>query len=237
MLPRPALLGEERFLALYARLDAIRSTLHPEANVPRLQKPPRIDGSIEEWGAPVFDLAGFPNIFLAGRKYGVWKGREDLSGRFFLGWDRKGLYIAAIVADDAHRNNSYGESIWNGDSLLIGIDPLGDGGAVLKSDDAAFALALAEGEERSWTQQMGGEKNSARFAGDFAVKRKGAETIYEVFVPWERLGVEPAAGKRLGFTFIADDDDGFGMDTGLGWTDGLWRGPSSSRFGTIVLGQ
>ncbi len=69
-----------------------------------------------------------------------------------------------------------------------------------------------------------------------AVVTTGDWTQYEVWVPARALaGIPLAAGTVLGFSYIANDDDGAGFRGAVQWTRGMSGGKDASAFGDLVL--
>ena len=107
-------------LALLASLSvfAAADNIMPVAFVG--DPPPEVDGSMERMaqlaGSVTLDSA---KMIYAGAK--DWKGAADLSGVMVLGYDNANLYIAADVADDKIEQKYFGQDIWKGDHIMLGL--------------------------------------------------------------------------------------------------------------------
>ena len=71
---------------------------------------------------------------------------------------------------------------------------------------------------------------------EVAVRRTETGLVYEFTLPravLPRIPLEP--GSVLGFSYIANDDDGAGYAGATQWTGGMVGGKDSSLFGELVL--
>jgi hypothetical protein len=87
----------------------------------------------------------------------------------------------------------------------------------------------------SWYGGDGGRTGRLDEA-EVAVVVEDGRILYELRVPralLPRLPLEP--GAVLGFSYIANDDDGEGYRGATQWTGGMVGGKDSSLFGELVL--
>ena len=82
--------------------------------------PPEVDGSMERMAQLAGSVVLSPekNIY-AGKK--DCKNTADLSGTMILGYDNAYLYIAADVTDDVIEQKNFGQDIWKGDHIMLGL--------------------------------------------------------------------------------------------------------------------
>jgi hypothetical protein len=168
---------------------------------------PVIDGVWDEWAS-----SQYPATYIT---FGSenWKGKEDLSASFRVGWDYKYFYIAAKVGDDMFVQNASGQNIYEGDSLDVLLDTNLCGDYfydVLSNDD--YQLGISPGNPN-----VDGVKTAFLWFPDFlagerpqvkigAVKSDGLYRV-EVAIPWSIFEVNPWIGESFGFVFSVNDND------------------------------
>lgn len=175
--------------------------------------------------------------------YLPWGGETDLAADIRLSWDDTYLHVMATVLDDVHHNRSSETQLWTGDSLQIGIDARGEDG--LRAEPAQFGphdyeVIAALNRDRAISFQSAGRAGLLDAPDAVAVTRDAAtnSTSYHVKIPWEGLGVKPAAGVVLGFNVAVFDNDGGRVDHWVQWSDGLTGGAKNySLFHKIVLSR
>ena len=174
----------------------------------------------------------------------VWS-QENQSGAAYLRWDSKNLYVALDLLDQVHHPSGDGESVIEGDSVVLAFDP------TYRSREAAnlsFAYYVSSqrpaggsGSHTLWRpRQHAAGRPHGHLARDssvheIAVKADGSRCVYELKIPWSELGVSPAFGAKFGFSIQSNDNDGNGLAAQMTWGGGLapsWR-PGS--FGAITL--
>jgi predicted esterase len=135
------------------------------------------------------------------------------------GWaavSTEALHLIVIVEDPTHVNNATGTNLWQGDSLQIAVDALGDGTGVsdpnlpgpMGADDHALVLALSPAGPQGWVFFT--HASSALNRGElppnvFKVTRVNTQTIYSLNLPWHTLGVSPGATPTLGIALQLND--------------------------------
>ncbi|MBU0608093.1 MAG: hypothetical protein KKI08_09395, partial [Armatimonadetes bacterium] len=149
-----------------------------------------------------------------------WKSPDDLSVRAWLGWDAQRLYFAAVVHDPVHHIEADDPwKFWQSDSLQLALDPLNDAGATpgFAADDREFGLVL--GAQGARLVQTAPDKR--RLDSPVSIERQGADTTYRAALPWPLVGVTPDAGRALGISFIANQNNGQGRGYWMGLTPGI----------------
>lgn len=154
---------------------------------------------------------------------------EDLGGEFDLSWSEQGLRIRADVIDQDHTPATSADRLWAGDSLqfavargLPGTDPAS------RMEIGVYLGATGPAAYR-FTSPIG-----AVDAIDAAVTRVDTTTAYDVMVPWEQLGIDPADGL-FSFSILANDNDAGTREGYFGWGGGIGSGKDSAQFLPILL--
>ncbi|MFW6107829.1 MAG: PQQ-binding-like beta-propeller repeat protein, partial [bacterium] len=238
-----------RFARLHDRLAAVREAATEESRpiyeAPYAARAPEIDGRLaEDWRvdrAAMLDrprsIERIQSELHPGR---FWHGPNDLSAALYVAWDAENLYLAVDVHDDVQTTHDFESEAWQGDCLMVGIDPEHDGGYRQGGNDTVFWLALSAKPRRD-------DAEEDRLGGQHRIKVKEDETgtVYELSLPWADLGVHgPRAGVRLGLNVLAIDDDRSGKMKAVSWTPGLtqnrrkelmFTGIAPELFGTVIL--
>jgi hypothetical protein len=202
--------------------------------VPRLGRPVRTDGFLDEWGKPTLVFNGPADLFPVhnrfvpfdyyGRLLQPWQGPEDMGAKVYLGWDGEALCVAAEVNDDRHFNTKSGKELLNGDALQVGLaTPKG----------VTWNLGLALTKEGVCFHQWEGEGDALlKTVGCAAVRdEKAGVTRYGLRLPLATLGMEPGVEFRLNIV-LYDDDDGTGLRHWLQLAPGM--APGLPRAGESV---
>ena len=213
----------------------------------------KIDGNLDEWkDVPVFPDMGTRNTGL----YKIWRGIPDHSPTFKIAWCDKGLLLASVVEDDIHHQIYKGSEMWRCDSIDFAIDP--DYEHLSFIDYHVFTLGmnprnkgknnspkLEKRREQCYRRRAALDKPAGVVADvEMSVvrvkpsyKNTIGKTTYEVLIPWAELGVKnPTIGKRLGFSIMFNESDGWERRGWNGWF--LPEGGQivdSRNFGDITL--
>ena len=210
----------------------------------KAKKKPEIDGNLEEWGEALdvdmdqewqFDNLG-KACNLPFWKNSEWKGKNDLSGKARLMWDKDYLYFACRVLDDKHVNNSAGGLNWKGDSIQFALLTEVGSGAMY---EWCFANDI-KGDEillGSIPQQIEITKVLDKGTVKFATKKVEGGLNYEVAIPWSMVPeIKPAIGKTIPCAVMINEDDGSGRYTWIQWFGGLATPTKGKKlFGRITF--
>jgi hypothetical protein len=90
----------------------------PPIGCPRLKRPVVVDGSLDDWPELPFVCRRPAMIKLNAE---TWKGPEDASFRFGVGWDDHNVYVALDVIDD-HLASKPGVVPWGQDAIELRLD-------------------------------------------------------------------------------------------------------------------
>lgn len=189
-----------------------------------------------EWGAPQAVLKSRLDILPPDLNIG-WGGPDDLSAEAWWGWNETGFALAVRVRDDVHKAEDAAspERFWMGDSLQVAFDVDGDAagnGFGFAPDDREFGFAL--GGTGACAYRVFPEMGAAK--APFSVTRQGGSTVYRALIPWRELGIDrPDPDKIIGFSFIANDNDGNGRKCWIGLTPGIGEYKQPGKYRKLRL--
>ena len=199
----------------------------------------KMQGRLEDWiGLPsTIHLSGEKRFTVPPDRY---KSDADLSADSYAVWDEDNLYLAFHVTDDkfVQTQTSY-MSAWNQDGIQMALD-IGDQKSPAYDNDD-FEIALFKAPQAPFDRVA---FTSAPLIGNGPFE--GAEIkitpvsggmLYECKMPWRKLGVrDAAAGRKIGFSFLVNDDDGDGAGRKwIEWTPGIGVTKMPSQFGDLRL--
>jgi len=182
---------------------------------------PTIDGDLQEWGESEFTTVS-----------------DELgSVRTAVRFDGGGLTFAFEVQDEIFRQTHTAATIWEGDSVQIALTAAPGTEIGYSSSDLEFGSALTSAGPLVWCWYAGPEGRTGLVAeADVAISRDEKTIRYEFRIPRTRLpGINLEPGARLGFSYIANDDDGEGYRGATEWTGGMTGTKDSSQFGELHL--
>lgn len=227
--------GQELAVRLKARQEVqearVRGDLSP---LPRLAVPASALPPLSFWQEqPAMVLDSRAQVYPPDPTVG-WKSAQDLSVKAWAGWDEANLYFAAVVHDPVHfAPSADAGSFWQADSLQLALDPLNDAGVTpgFLGDDREFGLLL--GPKGAVALQTVPQR--VRLGVPIAVERQGEETVYRVALPWKLIGLQPAAGKVLGLSFIVNQNNGQGRGYWMGLTPGIGEAKRPVAYRDLYL--
>jgi len=94
--------------------------------IPKLSKPLKLDGSLEEWGdiassrVPLGLISEGSQVCSGDAK--LWKGAKDASAKIYAAWTQDKLYVAVAVTDDSIVAAPGASDPWNFDCVEFFID-------------------------------------------------------------------------------------------------------------------
>lgn len=150
-----------------------------------------------------------------------YQGAEDCSARARIQWDKKGLYLEAMVIDDIHVTDANQDDLYENDSLQIYFDFRDNN---IKTADytpgvAAYVLAPDSTKKNITVQAIAGNKEISNRDNSVewftteglktAIQPRDDGYHLQVFFPYRSLGVEPLKpGAVIGFDLALSDNDG-----------------------------
>lgn len=183
-------------------------------------------------------LSGWLGGSVASEQY---SGEDDMSGHGYLKWDDEAFYMLVQIKDDIHVQMNEGSGIWANDGLQYCIDP-SRGEAIGKNNWHEIGLVVTEeGNTHMWKWLSipgiaGGEV--VDYTGKAVRDEETTVVTYEVRIPWEQLlplGETVSAGKIIGYSVIANEDDGKGRDGWIQYMGGIGDLKHADRFGDVIL--
>lgn len=202
--------------------------------------PIEIDADLSEWGD---DYSIRLNNESQKVLIPVWDGEEDLSAEAMLKWDAKNLYLATKVRDDVHFQPFEGDGLWSGDSLQISFDSARYNNGYYKYPSTEgyteFGISMFENRLTLGTYSIPEEdKDGVARKGNFAVKRVGNITFYEMAMPWKELlpeGKQPAKDYVFGFSMIVNENDSGAREGYMRYLDGIGGAKNPNLYGDLLL--
>jgi hypothetical protein len=211
----------------------------------RVSKPPVIDGNLDDWDlkCPI-PLIGRNQlqVFQPGYK---WTS-QNLSGVAYLAWDASNLYVAVQVVDDVHVAAGEGETVTEGDSIILAFDPApGEAGSGRQASAYYVSSQRPTGGSGTLTlwrsQQHSGGRPPGHLARDssvyeVAVKPGAGGCVYELRLPLSELGgITGAFASKFGFAIQIHDNDGQGLAAQMTWGGGMSPSWQPASFGRITM--
>jgi hypothetical protein len=180
-----------------------------------------VDGDLSEWAAEEFTQA---RGSLGRMRVAVRHGAD-------------GLVIAAEVDDAQFHQPHTGAGIWQGDSLQFGLSAAASTTPGFTQRDCEFGVTKTDDGPMvwCWTAAHGG---ATGLVGDAraAVMTSGGKTRYEVFLPAGAMpAISLAPGGVLGWSYVANCNDGTQFVGAIAWTPGLSGSKDPSMFGELRL--
>ena len=173
----------------------------PPVVIPRLNGI-AIDGETGDWKGQGFRQESLP------AQDGTMRSPENFDPSFRLGWDDRGLLLAAQVRDQALITDPETKRLWRKDSVEIFMTR-----QVGTKESFQLTIAPETGPEAKRPRvYLTDQRGKLKSAGALAVEAVGkvAEDGYalEILLPWRNLGIDPGEGKKFGLqVFFNDADD------------------------------
>ena len=175
--------------------------------------------------------------------HGIWTGKDDLSAKIYLGYDKSFFYIGAEIFDDAHIVRYAGELSWNQDSVQCAFDTgnnsfdnqLSPGG--YDSDDREFIFADTPKGPETFCY-AGSSDIERKVIGKPQIFRSSGKTLYLVQFPWSQLGkLKPVSGTVFGFNIVAFDFDAKATTTScqMEFSPGITYGKTPALLKRFIL--
>jgi serine/threonine protein kinase len=198
-------------------------------------QPPVLDGVLDEWTGTAY--AAERPIF----KPENWQGPADVSGSFYLAWDRDFLYLGLTVHDDRHVQQSTGKNLFNGDDVELQVDANLSGDfndKNLSPDDGQLGIGvkdLTTGAYEAYLWRPPALEGPLHVSA--AVRPAPDGYVLEVAWPWKALNWSPRTETPFGFCLSLSDDDTPGARTQetMVSTCPNRKFPDPTTWGTLIL--
>lgn len=220
--------------------------------LPQLKTPPQFNGS-GSWMKPLPCIELKVPDHVTPKRALQWElglfrnDGTDIHVKLHPAWDRNYFYLGAEVHDRIHLQRYADQSIWKNDALQFALSTRFDSVKAelgthaernrygLKDFNFGAALSGKTTVFYSWSKAFRG------FVGFPAkVTRKGETTLYEIAVPWSKLGFSPAPGKAVRFSALVMNTDSPDQESApyhLDFGGGIAGKEDISLLNTFILGK
>lgn len=234
---------KNRYSARVTASDGFRWTQNlPQGLVP--VKIPRLQNALDV-PLPSWPVSGRYEIANGTESIHGLKGAFDRpTGTIRMAYDDTCLYFAIDVKDRDFRPAKSAASLWDGDSLQIGVSvpqrdmirPNNDG--IQETAYAEFGIKADSASPDSWVWASMNLNNMPLHGPvpGIIMKNSYADgTIhYRAAIPWKTLNIKPAKGMTMGLSILVNDRDPAGRHW-VEWFSGIANGKDPSAYGTAVL--
>ncbi len=165
----------------------------------------------------VIELAYDPNT-------PAWKGPQDLSASARLVHDGRGIRFQITVTDNVAGRVQPKDQLWRGDDVQV---------AFGRPDANKFTiLDLGKSSEGAavWCSEHENPAKIGQWDVPVSITTMGTVTTYDVYLPFDQLGITPAE-KNLRLSFLVNDNDGVDRVRWIEWTQGIARDRSIESLG------
>jgi hypothetical protein len=193
----------------------------------RTSAPPQIDADLGDWKLDRIIILGPESNVLTGEE--VYRGAEDLSGRFLVTWDKSALYMAGEVVDDSVTSGEAWETDrvnlvfdMNNDTDRFTYDSQNPAASEWQPDDYwVFCRPFADsGYTRGQVFRIASDAYGEMPGAVIASARTGDGYRFEMSLPVASLsGLVPFVGKVVGFDMFVTDGDGESQTTEIMWAN------------------
>lgn len=181
----------------------------------------RIDGVLDEWQTQRPVHLNRPNQVKYRKQ--DWGGPDDCSTKFWWGWNQTGILVAAETIDDSLSFPFTGRDVWANDCIQFAIDVRDDNSHdTYQNDDREFVVTLIDSQPRVYEFSYSEHRSAGIRAYPCQIEIKNDTIRYEALIPWDELGITGSmAGKHIGASLVAFDNDGDDFRGYLEWTMGI----------------
>jgi len=219
--------------------------------IERIKKPIIIDGNLDDWGLSnaskrrtVGKIAPSINSFI---RKGSIEDDEDLSGEFYLRYDKKNLYFAIKVTDDKIIGRKSGSDIWEDDCVELWLDAKYDATPFFNMpfNPGCYQINFAPMTEGKLKPEVYAYRNfnsksvsdnteiASRILSDADGNNRGY--VVEARIPTRVIyGLIPCPGETIGLSVSICDRD---LPNGK-WSHILWAGQKeddATQWGNAIF--
>ncbi len=168
---------------------------------------PTIDGVLDEWEMDRY----YADEVVYGNSQ--WKGENDSSASYMVGWDEDYLFIAAKIKDDKYVQRSSGKNLFKGDSIEILLDTSVSNDYYLdKLSKDDFQLGISPGSPKPGDDSEAYLWYPEAYADEKHEVKIGTMQVDEGYrieakIPWDVFRTEPEKDAHFGFVFSISDND------------------------------
>ena len=188
-----------------------------------------VDGYLTEWGT-------VPQIVLSPEKDYVPlggampNGALDISANGRVAWDKGHIYLAFEVTDNTHYNSEPPELLWQGDSVQFAIDFACDRTVGAYDDDDDYEVGVALIDDKPVVHCFKMPSGIVDCPVTLVVRRQGNKTYYEA-----QFSVENELPEKVSMSWLVNENDAFGREGFLQWTEGIGISKDPSKFGIVTF--
>jgi hypothetical protein len=177
--------------------------------------PDAIDGDLSDWKLDAMTPAVLDTVEQLYSGQATWSGPDDSSGKFYMLWDDKNIYIAVVMKDDKLSQNKSGGDIWNADAIEIFFATTNAVGGHEEHYQYGFDF-----KEQTWNWcNMDGAGQSAIDYLEVACTITDDGYICEAAIEYgQMLSLDFSVGNDIGFHPVFDDTDDGDRELQMTWT-------------------
>ena len=161
----------------------------------------------------------------------AWAGPEDGSGKFYLLWDDKYIYIAVVMKDDKLSQNKTGSDIWNADAVEVFFSTTN----AVPDCSEHYQYGFDFKEQRWNWCNMDGNGSAEPDYLQIASTETDDGYICEAAIEYgQMLSLDWSVGSTIGFHPVFDDTDNVDRELQMTWT-GRAAHDQSLGYGYLIL--
>ena len=193
--------------------------------------PDAIDGDLSDWNLDAMIPAVVDSSAQIYTGQTSWGSAADCSGKFYMLWDDKYIYMGVVVKDDKISINKTGGDIWNEDCIEIFFATTNTSADHSQHYQYGFT---ANDQTWNWCNMDSGGQSAIDYL-QVASTRTADGYICEAAIEYGRmLSLDFSAGNNIGFHPCIDDTDDTDREVQITWT-GREAHDQSLGFGYLYL--
>ncbi len=214
-----------------------RAYKQPTVKIPRLPAGTVMPKSVNA------ALAATGWIDVNGRDRWNWEGwetmtdnRPPISAKVRIFWTPEALLVQVLVKDKVFFQPHTGGGMWNGDSVQVAFQNRSNGQAKPEFSELIAGLAPG-GPMLCLTARETPAPAGVMSASTLEVVQQGDRTLYTLKLNAAEADLKLAAGHRLGFALLVNNNDGPGRVGWLEWGGGIGANKNPTEYNQLVLGE
>ncbi|MFA5206141.1 MAG: hypothetical protein WC708_17225 [Lentisphaeria bacterium] len=167
---------------------------------------------------------------------GVMDKRPPMEAKLRVFWSPDALTVQLLVTDKVLFQPFTESGMWNGDSVQMAFQNRPDGR--VRSEFSELIAGLTPGGPMLWLGFREVPTPPCRMtASTLQVTRLDDRCLYTITVKASEVGLKLAAGNRLGFSLLINNNDGAGRVGWLEWGGGIGASKNPPDYRELVLGE
>jgi regulation of enolase protein 1 (concanavalin A-like superfamily) len=210
--------------------------VHPTTGAPLVitclkGTPEAIDGDLSDWNLEAMTPAVLDAAAQMYTGQPSWTGPADCSGKFYLQWDDKKIYLAVVVKDDRLSMNKTNGDIWNADAIEVFF---GTTNAVAPHAEHYQYGFNANNQYWNWCNMDSAGQTLPNYM-QVASTRTADGYVCEAAIEYGQIkNLKWTVGNTIGFHPVIDDTDATDREIQMTWT-GREAHDQSLGFGYLIL--